>query len=98
RLNTVNERILSLELQKIKLIRKLSFVQGTLVNAIRSTLTFLLMWFIFQRIITFGEFFTFYIYQFFIFEPLNTFGYLSNMYQETVASMEKLEDILNTPS
>jgi ATP-binding cassette subfamily B protein len=98
RLNTVNERILSLELQKIKLIRKLSFVQGTLVNAIRSTLTFLLMWFIFQRIITFGEFFTLYIYQFFIFEPLNTFGYLSNMYQETVASMEKLEDILNTPS
>ena len=98
RLNDVNEKILTLELRKIKLIRMLSFVQGTLVNAVTSALQFLLMWFIFERIITFGEFFTLYIYQFFMFEPLNQLGFLSNIYQETSASMEKLEAILNTPS
>ncbi len=98
RLNNVNEQILGLELKKIKLIRALSFVQGTLVNAIRSALLFLLMFLIFDRVITFGQFFTLYIYQFFVFEPLNQFGFLSNAYQETKASMEKLEAILNTPS
>ena len=98
RLNDVNEKILALELKKIKLIRALSFVQGTLVNAVRSALLFLLMYLIFDKIITFGQFFTLYIYQFFIFEPLNQLGFLSNAYQEAKASMEKLEDILNTPS
>ncbi len=98
RLNDVNEKILALELKKIKLIRALSFVQGTLVNAIRSSLLFLLMWLIFKGDMTFGQFFTLYIYQFFIFEPLNQLGNLANTYQETSASMEKLEAILNTPS
>lgn len=98
RLNTVNEKILSLELKKIKLIRTLSFIQGTMLNAIRSALLFLLMWMIFQRIITFGEFFTLYIYQFFIFEPLGQLGNIANSYQETRASMEKLQAILDMPS
>ncbi len=98
RLNAVNEKILALELRKIKLIRALSFLQGTVINAIRSGLLFLLMWLIFQKVMTFGEFFTLYIYQFFIFEPLNQLGFLANTYQEAKASMEKLETILNTPS
>lgn len=98
RLNKVNEKILALELKKIKLIRALSFIQGTLINAIRSALLFLLMWLIFQRVISFGEFFTLYIYQFFIFEPLGMLGPLSNTYQETLASMDKLQQILDTKS
>src|SRR3989344_7950312 len=35
RLNSTNEKILELELKKVKLIRMLSFVQGTIVNAVR---------------------------------------------------------------
>jgi ATP-binding cassette subfamily B protein len=96
RLNNVNEKILSLELQKIKLIRKLSFIQGTMINSIRSSLLFLMMWLIYVHIITFGQFFSLYIYLFFIFEPLGQLGNIANTYQETKASMEKLEQILNT--
>jgi ATP-binding cassette subfamily B protein len=95
RLNDVNEKILSLELKKIKLIRALSFVQGTLINAIRMSLLFFLMWLIYNKLMTFGEFFTLYIYQFFIFEPLNQLGFLANNYQETKASMEKLQAVLD---
>lgn len=98
RLNTVNENILALELKKIKLIRLLSFVQGTMINAIRSALLLLMMWLIFKRVITFGEFFTLYIYLFFLFEPLASLGNIANGYQETKASMENLEQILNMPS
>ncbi len=98
RLNDVNQKILELELRKIRLIRKLSFVQGTMVNALRSCLFLLMMWFVYQGQISFGQFFTLYIYQFFIFEPLNQLGNLSNQYQETRASMEKMQQVLDTPA
>lgn len=97
-LNDVNEKILGLELQKIRLIRLLSFLQGTTINAIRSGLLLLMLWLIYTRAITFGEFFTLYIYLFFIVEPLSSLGTIANTYQETRASMEKLQEILDTPS
>ncbi len=96
RLNAVNEKILSLELKKIKLIRALSFVQGTMINTIRSALLLLMMWLIFMQTITFGEFFSLYIYLFFVFGPLAELGTIANNYQETRASMEKLQKILDT--
>src|SRR6185369_4700771 len=51
RLNAVNEKILGLELKKIKLIRYLSFIQGTMINAIRSAIMLLMIWFIFVHTI-----------------------------------------------
>ncbi len=98
RLNGVNEAILALELKKIRLIRMLSFVQGTIVNAIRSAILLLMMWLIFDRLISFGEFFSLYFYLFFIFAPLSELGNVANTYQETRASMEKLQQILDTKS
>ena len=98
RLNEVNQAILGLELKKIKLIRVLSFIQGTMINTIRSALLLLMMWLIFQNTITFGQFFSLYIYLFFIFGPLAELGAIANTYQETRASMEKLQAILDTKS
>ncbi|MBX4211643.1 MAG: ABC transporter ATP-binding protein/permease [Candidatus Yanofskybacteria bacterium] len=95
RLNETNEKILGLELKKIKRIRLLSFIQGTLINTIRSALLLLMMWLIFQKQITFGQFFSLYFYLFFIFGPLQELGRVSNEYQETKASMEKLQQILD---
>jgi ATP-binding cassette subfamily B protein len=95
RLNAVNSKILALELKKIRLIRALSFLQGTIINAIRSALLLLMMWLIFQKTISFGEFFSLYIYLFFVFGPLGELGTLANTYQETRASMEKLQQILD---
>lgn len=96
-LNTVNERILELELKKVKLIRKFAFIQGTLINALRSVLTLLMLWLIFTQAISLGEFFSLLFYSFFIFNPLGELGNLANTYQETKASMERLEQILDTP-
>jgi ATP-binding cassette subfamily B protein len=98
RLNEVNEKILGLELKKIKLIRMLSFLQGSIMNAISSALLLIMMWLIFNGTITFGQFFTLYFYSFFILQPLRELGNISNAYQETRASMEKLQQVLDTPS
>jgi ATP-binding cassette subfamily B protein len=95
RLNHVNQSILNLELAKIRLIRKLSFTQGTLLNAIRSILQLVLLWLLFQQQVSFGQFFTLLFYSFAVFQPLSEFGRVSADYQETKASMERVEEILS---
>lgn len=94
RLNDTNEKILGLELKKVRLIRTYSFIQGTLINGLRMALLLLMLWLIFNREITLGEFFTLMLYSFFIFNPLSMLGDVSTSYQETKASLEKLEEIL----
>jgi len=94
RLNSVNEQILGLELKKIRLVRTLSFIQGTMVNALRSTLLFVMLWLVFQQSISLGEFFSLLFYSFAIFQPLGEMGTLSTQYQEAKASMERLDEIL----
>lgn len=93
RLNEVNDRILDLELKKIVIIRKFSFLQGTLINTLRSALLFLMIWLIFKQAITLGEFLSLYFYSFFIFMPLAELGTVTTQYQEALASSEKLKEI-----
>lgn len=98
RLNATNDRILHLELKKIILIRKFSFIQGTLINTFRSALLVLMFWLIFQQSVSLGEYFTLLIYSFFIFSPLAELGMVAQHFQEARASMEQLEDILKQPA
>lgn len=98
RLNSVNDRILSLELKKIKLIRLLSFIQGTMINAMRAILLFLMIWLIYKQAITLGQFLSLFIYSFFIFSPLAELGNISAQFHEARASNEELQKILNTPA
>ncbi len=97
RLNQVNDSILKLELRKIVIIRKFSFVQGTLVNAMRSGLMFAMLWLIAAGAMTLGQFLTLLFYSFFIFNPLSNFGDATSQYQEAKGSMEALQKILDTP-
>jgi len=97
RLNGTTEKILQLELKKVKYLRSLSFIQGTSVNAMRTGIMFLMMYLIFTRAITVGQFFTLFIYSFFIFGPLQELGNVINTYREAEVSLKNFEDILNTP-
>ncbi len=95
RLNEVNSEILGLELKKIKLIRTLSFVQGTLINFCRSSILLLLLWLIFNQVVSLGQFFSLLFYSFFIFNPLYELSNVASQYQEAKASNEILNEILN---
>jgi len=94
KLNNVNEQLLQLELTKVKLIRRLSFIQGTLINLLRSGIMLLMLWLIFNNQITLGEFFSLLFYSFFIFNPLAELGTVATHFQEARASMEQLEAVL----
>jgi ATP-binding cassette, subfamily B, bacterial len=97
RLNGITEKILKLELKKVKYLRSLSFVQGTAVNALRSSILFLMLYLIFRQEITIGQFFSLWIYSFFIFGPLQELGNVINVYRETEVSLQNFQEILDTP-
>jgi ATP-binding cassette subfamily B protein len=48
RLEEANQQILLLELRKIKTVRALEFVQGTMINAVRVCLIGVMFWMIYQ--------------------------------------------------
>ncbi len=94
RLNSTTDKILQLELKKVKYIRSLSFIQGTFVNLLRNFLLFFMMYLVFMEKISVGEFFSLFIYSFFIFGPLQELGNIINIYRETEVSLNNFEDIM----
>ncbi len=97
RLNNTTETILKLELQKIKYLRTLSFIQGTCINLLRTIMLFIMIYLIFTRALTLGQFFSLWIYSFFLFNPLQELGNVVNSYRESQASLLNFKNILNTP-
>jgi ATP-binding cassette subfamily B protein len=97
RLNATTAKILKLELKKVRYLRSLSFVQGTFVNLLRTSILFLMLYLIFTQRITVGQFFSLFIYSFFIFGPLQELGNVVNTYRETEVSLQNFESILALP-
>ncbi len=97
RLNATTGKILKLELKKVRYLRSLSFLQGTAVNLLRTSILFLMLYLIFTQRITVGQFFSLFIYSFFIFGPLQELGNIINIYRETEASLNNLQEILRLP-
>jgi len=97
RLNTTTEKILGLELEKIRYVRGLSFIQGTCVNLLRTSILLVMLYLIFARQITVGEFFSLFIYSFYIFGPLQDIGNVIHVYREAEVSLNNFERILRMP-
>ncbi|HEX8332421.1 MAG TPA: ABC transporter ATP-binding protein, partial [Segetibacter sp.] len=94
RLNTNTYKILGLELRKVKSIRSISFVQGTLVNFLRQIISFTLLLLIFHRELTTGEFIALQFYGFFIFGPLQEIGNIILSYREAEASIANFHHLM----
>ena len=94
RLNATTGSILQLELKKVKYLRSLSFIQGTCVNFLRTSILFFMLYLIFAQQITVGQFFSLLIYSFFIFGPMQELGNVINVYRETEVSLKNFSDIL----
>lgn len=97
RLNSTTDKILELELKKVRYIRTLSFMQGTTVNFIRTTILFVMLYLIFTQHITVGEFFSLFLYSFFIFGPLQSLGDIINIYREAEVSLNNFNELISKP-
>jgi len=98
RLNNTTNKILQLELRKVKYVRSISFIQGTMVNFLRTSILFIMMYLIFSQTISAGQFFSLFIYSFFIFGPLQELGNIINIYRESEVSLANFKEILETPT
>jgi ATP-binding cassette subfamily B protein len=94
RLNKNTYKILGLELTKVKRIRSISFVQGTLVNTLRQVILFILMWLIFHRQMDAGQLVTMQIFSFFVFGPLQEIGNILLSYREAEASLNNFDALM----
>lgn len=97
RLNNTTYRILGLELKKVKYVRSMSFVQGTTVNFVRSTMVVVLLLLIFKQTISPGQYFSFLFYSFFLFNPLQELGNVILSWREAQVSLANFHGILSTP-
>ena len=97
RLNLNTLKILQLELQKIRFIRSLSFIQGTTVHFLRTCVVFTLYYFLFGEKILVGDLLTMVFFTFFIFGPLQELGNFIIILNETKVSTENFKVLLNAP-
>ncbi|MBP8033354.1 MAG: ABC transporter ATP-binding protein [Bacteroidia bacterium] len=98
RLNTTTIKILGLELKKVRFIRSLSFIQGTTVHFMRTSLVFALYMFLFREIIKPGDLITLMFFSFFLFNPLQELGNVIATYNETKASMDNFTKLMESKS
>lgn len=94
RLNKNTYKILGLELTKVKRIRSISFIQGTMVNTLRQVILFILMWLIFGGKMDAGQLVTMQIFSFFVFGPLQEIGNILLSYREAEASLNNFHALM----
>lgn len=97
-LNATTEKILLLELKKVRYVRSMAFVQGTCVNLLRMLMVVVLIYLIYEGKITIGQFYSLNIYSFFLFNPLQEIGNVVNTYREAEVSLQNFEQILQIPT
>lgn len=97
RLNDTTIKILHLELEKVKKIRSIAFIQGTLVNSLRQVIMFIILYLIFNDHLTAGQLITLQFYSFFIFNPLQEMGNVILSYREAEASLNNFEKLMQRP-
>ena len=97
RLNNTTYKILDLELKKVKYVRSMSFVQGTVVNLVRSCMVLVLLILIFKGTLTPGSYLMFLFYSFFLFNPLQELGNVIQSWREAEVSLGNFQSILSIP-
>lgn len=97
RLNLATMKILKLELEKVRSLRSINFVQGTLVNFLRQSILFILLYLAFRDRMNIGQVATLQMFSFFIFNPLQEMGNVLLSYREAQASLHNFEEILASP-
>ena len=95
RLNEANNRILGLEEKKLRLVRVLSFGEGSAVTVARAVLLVTTVWLSYRQLVTPGELVSLFFYSMSIFRPLLVIGPVAARIQETRATFDALDTALN---
>lgn len=97
RLRAQTDAIFALEMQKVKRIRLLSFLQGTTLSMLRLAILFALLWLIFRNVLSTGELIAMQFISVAIFAPLQELGNIIVAYREVEASLLNFAELMEKP-
>lgn len=97
RVRGVTQRLFELEMQKVRRVRTLTFLQGTAINVLKQSVLFILLWLIFHQSLTPGELISMQFILASIFVPLQDLGNVIVNYREAEASLQSFDELLAKP-
>ena len=97
RLNAQTLKIFNLEMLKAKKVSMLSFFQGNLLNLLKQSVLFILLWLIFRKVLTTGELIAMQFISTAIFNPLQDLGNMIILYREADASLRTFDILMRKP-
>ena len=90
-------KIFQLEMQKVRQVRTLSFLQGSTLTLLRQSILFTLLWLIFRNVLTTGELIAMQFISTAIFVPLQDLGNIILQYREAESSLSNFQQLMNKP-
>ncbi|RYY49391.1 MAG: ABC transporter ATP-binding protein [Chitinophagaceae bacterium] len=97
RLKTFTARIFELEMQKVRKVRTLSFLQDITLNLLKQSILFVLLWLIFRKFLSPGELIAMQVIMNYIFMPLQDLGNIILAYREAEASVNNFDLLMQKP-
>ncbi|RYF96154.1 MAG: ABC transporter ATP-binding protein, partial [Chitinophagaceae bacterium] len=97
RLNEQTLKIFNLEMIKARKVSVLSFLQGNMLNFLKQSILFILLWLIFRKVLSTGELIAMQFISTAIFTPLQELGNLIILYREADASLQTFDKLMNKP-
>lgn len=97
RLQGYTQSIFDLEMEKVRRVRTLSFIQGALINLLKQSILFILLWLIFRNVLSAGELVSLQVIINIIFGPLQQMGTFILQYREAEASLQLFDELMAQP-
>ncbi|MBA4094483.1 MAG: ABC transporter ATP-binding protein, partial [Candidatus Accumulibacter sp.] len=97
RLRSQTDAIFALEMEKVKRIRLLSFLQGSTLSLLKLAILFALLWLIFRDVLTTGELIAMQFISVSIFAPLQELGNIILAHREAEASLLNFKTLMDKP-
>jgi ATP-binding cassette subfamily B protein len=82
-------------MQKAKKVSSLSFLQGNMLNLLKQSILFILLWLIFRKVLSTGELIAMQFISTAISTPLQELGNLIILYREADASLKSFDRLMN---
>jgi len=97
RLNKQTLKIFDLEMVKARKVSMLSFLQGNMLNLLKQSVLFILLWLIFRKVLSTGELIAMQFISTAIFTPLQDLGNMIILYREADASLKTFDRLMQKP-
>ena len=97
RLQGYTQQIFDLEMEKVRRVRSLTYLQGAIINVLKQSILFILLWLIFRSVLSPGELVSLQVIINTIFGPLQQMGGFILQYREAEASLQLFEQLMQKP-